>query len=139
MPLTPWKRSKVSNAAKFSLWLLDLGNDCSGNGISELIVTVLAAVAQFERSLISERIKDAKAQLRATGRHQGGTRPFGWRIGKGGKLVKVPAEQAGLADMRRLHADGMSLRDIANTLNGRGLSISHQSVKRALDRGAGTP
>src|SRR6516162_11787527 len=33
---------------KISLWLLDLGNDCSGNRISELIMTVLAAVAQFE-------------------------------------------------------------------------------------------
>jgi DNA invertase Pin-like site-specific DNA recombinase len=32
---------------KISLWLLDLG-DVSGNGVSELIVTVLAAVAQFD-------------------------------------------------------------------------------------------
>ena len=55
---------------KIGLWLLDLGNDCSGNGISELIMTVLAAVAQFERGLISERIKDAKRNLRRSGRHQ---------------------------------------------------------------------
>ena len=67
---------------KISLWLLDLGNDCSGNGISELIMTVLAAVAQFERGLISERIKDAKRNLRRSGKHQGGTRPFGWRFGR---------------------------------------------------------
>ena len=67
---------------KISLWLLDLGNDCSGNGISELITTVLAAVAQFERGLISERIKDAKANLRRAGKHQGGGRPFGWQFGK---------------------------------------------------------
>jgi hypothetical protein len=40
---------------KISLWLLDLGGDVSGNGISELMMTVLAAVAQFERTLISER------------------------------------------------------------------------------------
>ena len=52
---------------RISLWLLDLGNDCSGNGISELIVTILAAVAQFERGLISERIKDAKRALRRDG------------------------------------------------------------------------
>ena len=66
---------------KIGLWLLDLGNDCSGNGISELIMTVLAAVVQFERGLISERIKDAKRNLRRQGRHQGGVRPFGWRFG----------------------------------------------------------
>jgi putative DNA-invertase from lambdoid prophage Rac len=127
---------------KISLWLLDLGNDCGGNGISELIVTVLAATAQFERSLISERIRDAKRQLRATGRHQGGDRPFGWRVVKRGadegKLVPVDAEQQALVDMFRMREEGLSLRDIAGTLKARGLSISHQSVKRALDRGAGT-
>jgi DNA invertase Pin-like site-specific DNA recombinase len=125
---------------KISLWLLDLGNDCSGNGISELIVTVLAAVAQFERSLISERIRDAKRQLRASGRHQGGHRPFGFRIvRKGrdeGKLVPDPDEQQALADMGLLHAEGASLRAIADTIKARGLSISHQSVKRALNRTA---
>ena len=42
---------------RIALWLLDLG-DVSGNGVNELIMTVLAAVAQFERGLISERISD---------------------------------------------------------------------------------
>jgi DNA invertase Pin-like site-specific DNA recombinase len=32
-----------------SLWLLDLG-DVSGNGVSQLILVVLSAVAEFERS-----------------------------------------------------------------------------------------
>jgi hypothetical protein len=47
-----------------------------------LIVTVLAAVAQFERTLIPERIKDAKRNLRRGNRHHGGDRPFGWRLGE---------------------------------------------------------
>ena len=60
----------IEGRRKISLWLLDLGNDCSGNGISELIITILAAVAQFERGLISERIKDAKrAASNARHRH----------------------------------------------------------------------
>jgi hypothetical protein len=49
------------------LWL-----NCSGNGISELMLTVLAAVAQFERVRLAERITDAKAESRSTGGHQGG-------------------------------------------------------------------
>jgi DNA invertase Pin-like site-specific DNA recombinase len=66
---------------KISLWLLDPGGDVSGNGIAELIMTVLAAVAQFERSLISERMVAAKAQMRHQGLLQGGKAPFGYKLG----------------------------------------------------------
>src|SRR6516225_3114985 len=90
---------------KISLWLLDLGNDCTGNGIAHLITTILGAVAEFERSLISERIKDAKRDLRRSGKHQGGNRPFGWRFGrvnghgKARALIPEPAEQTAITDM----------------------------------------
>ena len=53
-------------ARRISFWLLDLG-DVSGNGVSELIMMVLAAVAQFERTLISEWVKDTKRNLRRAG------------------------------------------------------------------------
>jgi DNA invertase Pin-like site-specific DNA recombinase len=124
---------------RISLFLLDLGgDDVSGNGVSRMMLTMLSAFAEFERDRISERIKDSKRQLRATGMHQGGNRPFGWRVvrrGKDeGKLVPDPEEQRALEDIRRMKAEGASLRYIADTLKARGLSISHQSVKRALDR-----
>jgi hypothetical protein len=57
-------------------------------------------------------------------------------IGKNNKLIPNDREQAALADMARMRAEGASLRDIAEAVKGRGLSISHQSVKRALHRGA---
>ena len=48
-----------------SLHLLDLGgDDCTGNGIAGLIFTVLAAVAEFERGRIAERIAEGKAEAR---------------------------------------------------------------------------
>jgi putative DNA-invertase from lambdoid prophage Rac len=78
----PLETIKNFKRQRISLWLLDLGGGCSGNGISELIVTVLAAVAQFERGLISERIKGAKHNLRRGNKHQGGKRPFGWQFGE---------------------------------------------------------
>src|SRR5262249_57563490 len=98
-PLRTIEDVKRRNTA---LWLLALG-DVSGNGVSELIVTVLAAVAQFKRTLISERIKDAKRNLRRGNRHQGGSRPFGYRFGranghgKAPELIPDPAPQAPLA------------------------------------------
>ena len=132
-------------ARKISLWLLDLGNDCSGNGISELIVTVLAAVAQFERSLISERTKDAKRNLRRANKHQGGRRPFGYQFGpaphedgrgKARTLIPDPAEQQAIVDMIAMRQDGDSLVQIRDEMRTRGFEISHQSVANLLARHA---
>jgi putative DNA-invertase from lambdoid prophage Rac len=124
---------------KISLWLLDLGGDVSGNGISELIMTVLAAVAQFECSLISERIKDAKRNLRRGNKHQGGKRPFGWQFGEAGhgrarQLVPDEAEQAAIVDIVAMREAGRTLMDIRDTLRGQGFAISHQSVANILTR-----
>jgi DNA invertase Pin-like site-specific DNA recombinase len=77
---------------KIALWLLDLG-DVSGNGISELIVTVLAAVAQFERSLISERIIAAKQNQRR-GRHLGGDLSAGGSSSSRSRRVNGPAPRS---------------------------------------------
>jgi putative DNA-invertase from lambdoid prophage Rac len=127
---------------KISLWLLDLGGDCSGNGISELIVTVLAATAQFERSLISERIKDAKRNLRRGNKHQGGKRPFGWQFGEANghgrarELIPDEDEQAAIEDIVVMREVGRTLMDIRDTLRGRGFQISHQSVANIVARHA---
>jgi putative DNA-invertase from lambdoid prophage Rac len=123
---------------KIILVLLDLG-DCT-NGVSELILTVLAAVSQFERVLISERICAAKSNLRHHNKHQGGKRPFGWRYGaatgtgKARDLVSDDAEQAAIADIVAMREGGRTLMDIRDTLRGQGFAISHQSVANILAR-----
>jgi putative DNA-invertase from lambdoid prophage Rac len=125
---------------KISLWLLDLGGDVSGNGISELIATVLAAVSQFERTLISERICAAKANLRHHNRHQGGKRPFGYQFGEANghgrarELVPDEAEQTAIADIAAMREGGRTLMDIRDALRGQGFAISHQSVANILAR-----
>jgi putative DNA-invertase from lambdoid prophage Rac len=125
---------------KISLWLLDLGGDVSGNGISELIMTVLAAVAQFERTLISERIKDAKRTLRRGNRHQGGKRPFGWvygpvtGTGRARDLVPHEGEQAALAEIAAMREAGRTLVDIRDTLRARGFALCKQTVLNILNR-----
>ena len=120
-------------AKRISLWLLDLG-DVSGNGISELTVTILAAVAQFERSLISERIKDAKRNLRRAGRHQGGSLPFGYRRGNANHLIAEPSEQAAIGTIRQMHEAGAILVKIRDAVRAQGLAISHETVRRVLAR-----
>jgi DNA invertase Pin-like site-specific DNA recombinase len=127
---------------KISLWLLDLGGDCSGNGIAELMMTILAAIAQFERGLISERIKDAKRVLRRGNRHQGGARQFGYQLGElsdngtSRPLIPDPAEQAAIADIVVMRSIGHSLMAIRDVLRGRGFQISHQTVRNVVARQA---
>jgi DNA invertase Pin-like site-specific DNA recombinase len=120
---------------QISLWLLDLGGDVSGDGIAKLVLTILAAIAEFERERIGERIRDAKRHQRRTGQYLGGDRPFGWRIGEDGALIEDETEQSALAEMRVLRSAGSSYRSIAAHMkNTRGVEISHQGVKRALGR-----
>lgn len=112
---------------KISLWLLDLGNDCSGNGISELIVTILVAVAQFERGLISERIRDSKRAARREGRHLGGTHQFGFDI-VDGKLVENEREQQAIVEILKRRRRGQTLMAVRDAMRARGFPISHSLV-----------
>jgi DNA invertase Pin-like site-specific DNA recombinase len=120
---------------RVSLWLLDLGGDVSGDGIAKLVLTILAAIAEFERERIGERIRDAKRHQRRTGQYLGGDRPFGWQISEDGALVPDEDEQRALAEMQALRSRGMSYRAIADHMRTEfGITISHQGVKRALLR-----
>jgi putative DNA-invertase from lambdoid prophage Rac len=120
---------------RISLWLLDLGGDVSGDGIAKLVLTILAAIAEFERERIGERIRDAKRHQKRIGQYLGGDRPFGWHIGENSTLIADEQEQQALAEMRALRDAGASYRRIAAEIKTKySLEISHQGVKRALSR-----
>ena len=122
------------------LWCLDLGDDCSGNGISGMIVTIMSAVAEFERQRISERIRDAKAQLRYGNRHQGGKRPFGYQFGettgrgRARDLVPDVAEQAAIADIVAMRETGVTLLAIRDAMRAQGFGLCKQSILNILNR-----
>lgn len=119
---------------KISLILLDIG-DVSGNGVSNLVVTIMSAVAEFERKRISERVKDSKAQLRHEGRHMGGSKPFGYQLGemnghgRARELIPDPAEQAAIAEILRLRKRGWTLMRVRDRMRDQGFPISHQLVR----------
>jgi hypothetical protein len=66
-------------------------------------MTIAAAFAELERDRIRERITQVKRDQKARGRFLGGTRPpFGFRAGSGGELVPHEAEQAAIAQAKRM-------------------------------------
>ena len=62
----------------------------------------------------------AMQKLQAQGLYTGGLVKFGFKVGKGGKLIKNSKERAIMAIAAECHAEGMGLRAIARYLNGAG-------------------
>jgi DNA invertase Pin-like site-specific DNA recombinase len=117
---------------RVGLHLIDLGGDVIGNGVSKMVFTILAAVAEGERDRLRERIRDAKRHLASQGVFSGGSRPFGFDVvldGEVRRLVPNQAEQAVIARMKAMRRDGATLRAIG-AVTGHG----PKSVQRILER-----
>ena len=115
-----------------ALHMIDLGGDVTGNGISKMVFTILAAVAEGERDRIRERIRDAKRHLAAQGVFSGGKRPFGFDIIKDGdisRLVPNASEQAAIARMKAMRKKNATFREIGAALN-----MPYKTVARILER-----
>src|SRR5450755_109350 len=93
----------------------------TGSAAGRLVLNIMTAVSQWEREAIGERTRDAMSHKRSNGECVGNIQ-FGYRLGADGKHVEPnPAEQAILAEIRRLRQGGSTLRGIATALNHRGL------------------
>jgi DNA invertase Pin-like site-specific DNA recombinase len=120
--------------------------------VGKFILTQMAAVAELEAGLISERTKAALAAYKARGGVLGAARPGAYRLKGGanaeasrraGEMVKANADAA-YADIGaiviELRRQGRSLADIARQLTGdgyttrRGLPWNKQQVKRVVER-----
>jgi putative DNA-invertase from lambdoid prophage Rac len=119
--------------AGVGLHMIDLGGDVCGNGISKMVFTILAAVAEGEKDRIRERIRDAKRHLAAQGMFGGGKRaPYGYskvEDGKFTRLVRNEEEQAVIKVMQDMRSAGATLRQI-EAATGQGF----RNVKRILER-----
>lgn len=106
----------------------------------KMVFRMLAVLSEFERDQISERTRLALDHKRACGEKTGGDVPYGYRL-EDGHLVPDAGEQKAIALIRRLHAAGNSLRQIARELEARGYRTktgrTHwhpQSVKQIIER-----
>lgn len=106
-----------------------------------LIRQVLGAVSQYERSMISLRLRAGRRRKAEKGGYAFGSPPLGKRA-EDGKLVGDEQELACLNRMAALRAGGASIRSIAETLTAEGWPTKRggaqwhpTTVARALRRG----
>lgn len=84
-----------------------------------MVFKMLAVLADFERDQIGERTKMALAHKKSKGEVYAAT-PFGFDA-IDGRLVEVKSESKIVGEILRQREAGMSLADIANHLNSRGI------------------
>lgn len=112
------------------------GTDAS----AQLMRTLVDAFAQYERAVIAQRTKAALAVKKAKGQRTGGV-PWGKTGTSGGLLVENKEEVLLIQQCAALKAGGMTLRAIADKLNGegttlRGRPLYEMKVHRLLQRAA---
>lgn len=87
----------------------------TGTPTGRLLLTMLGAVAEFERGVMLERQREGIAKARAAGRYRG----------------RQPTARRQVAEVRRLRAEGIGASEIA-----RRLGIGRASVYRVLAEAA---
>lgn len=105
-----------------------------------LVVTILSAFAEFERSVIGERTREGMAQLKREGRQRSRYAPFGFQFAtdpedpKRNIVTPNPTEQTVIAKVMSMHRDGFSLGVIAEQVTNprTGRPLHRQSVQRMI-------
>lgn len=102
--------SETLRSKRVSLRILDLAIDTS-TATGELLLTMVAAIAQFERGIMLERQREGIAKAKAAGKYRG----------------RKATARAKADEVRTLSAEGVKPGDIAKRLG-----ISRASVYRQL-------
>ena len=122
-----------------NLVLLDIGMEpVNQTGAAKMFFSLMAVVAEFERTIIRERVRGGMEAKRAAGGHIGGYAPFGYRVdghGRTATLVPDPELAPAVAKISELRTAGMSYRRITYALEKEmGVRLSWKAVRNTLAR-----
>jgi site-specific DNA recombinase len=110
------------------------------NPYGRAMAQMASVFAELERAMIRERTRAALEVKRRRRERISRHAPFGWDFGPDGSLWENPVQQKALGRIKAFHAQGKSLRQIAELLNREGIATQrggrwlHSSVLRILGR-----
>lgn len=110
-----WEIIRKLQAKSVSVHIVNLGID-TNTPTGKLMLNVLGGVAEFEREMMLERQREGIAKAKAEGKYRG----------------RKPTVRAKADQIKTMHAEGVSLSEIA-----RRLSIGKASVHRVLNSAKG--
>jgi len=114
------------------------------NPYGRAMAQMASVFAELERAMIRERTRAALDVKRGRRERISRHAPYGWDFGPKGRLVENAEQQRAIGRMKTLHAEGKSLRKIADLLDCEGIAPQrgerwlHSSVLRILGRVKGT-
>ena len=112
-----WDKSGIA------LHLVQMGGSAmdTASPSGKMMLTMLSAVGEMERTTTAERIKTVKTHQADQGFYLGGPYPIGWQQTEEKKLIENDQEQEIVKKILALHAEGLSIRKIATVLNTDGI------------------
>jgi len=137
---------EIFKEKRINLVLFDLGSEpIAESALGQFFFTIIAAVAQLERTMIKERVNNGKKAKKAKGGHIGGRAPYGFRVeahGREAVLKPNEDEQKVIAAVKQILVDRpyVSITETARILDNEGLTARNgkpfvlMQVKRIMDK-----
>jgi DNA invertase Pin-like site-specific DNA recombinase len=124
------------------LIIANLGTEpVSSSATGRLTLSLLASIAEFEKSRLAERREEGRTSKRQAGGFVGGSVPFGYLVqgeGKSSRLVPDPAKADVVAFILQMRAASKSSREIAKLVREQfSIPISHETVLTVEKRAYG--
>jgi DNA invertase Pin-like site-specific DNA recombinase len=107
----------------------------TSDSMGRLVLNVLLTFAQFERELMSDRVRDKKASMRRKGLFVGGLPPFGYLIERGGKLALDPERAHIVREIFLRYPQTSSVRELVNNFRARGFVTRRWTSKNGRNHG----